>query len=269
MRGLAPRLVLALARVISVLCIVGLGLVATFDDKTEAFTAGTVPAQFSGRLDVAPAGGYQRVTVVAHNAGDNLGVASEAVANGADAIEIDVRSSGDELYASHDAPLPFLEDLVFRGPSLRDAWKVARLAPVVLLHLKERSPRYLAQLRDLLASSPGVRTIVQSDDPATLRAVARAMPAAQRLLLVLRSRDLEQLRGDRKLLADIDGVSVRDRLLSAPAQAWLERRGLLTFAWTVNDGARMNELIARGIDGLITERLDMMRLLGRRTGPAR
>jgi glycerophosphoryl diester phosphodiesterase len=268
MPGLAPRLVLVLARIISVLCIAALGLLAAFDAKTERLTAGRVPAEFSQRLAVVPAGDYKRVTVVAHNAGDNLGVASKAVANGVDAIEIDVRSSGDELYASHDAPVPFLEDLVFRGPSMRDAWKVAQLAPAVLLHLKERSPRYLGQLRDLLASRPRGSTFVQTDDPETLRAVAHDMPAAQRLLLVLDSRDLERLRGDPKLLDTIDGVSVRDRLLTAPVQAWLEQRGLLTFAWTVNDEQRMGELIAQGIDGLITERLDMMRLLGRSPGLA-
>ncbi len=60
----------------------------------------------------------------------------------------------------------------------------------------------------------------------------------------------------------IDGVGVRERLLSRGAQAWLERRGLLTFAWTVNDERRMNELVGQGVDGLITDRLDMMELLG-------
>ena len=38
-----------------------------------------------------------------------------------------------------------------------------------------------------------------------------------------------------------------------------------TFAWVVNDETRMNQLVARGIDGIITDRLDIMRLLG--TGP--
>jgi glycerophosphoryl diester phosphodiesterase len=57
-------------------------------------------------------------------------------------------------------------------------------------------------------------------------------------------------------------VSVRESLLSASAQAWFERRGLLTFAWVVNDESRMNQLVARGIDGLIADRLDIMQLLG-------
>ena len=82
--------------------------------------------------------------------------------------------------------------------------------------------------------------------------------------LIFTERDLEALRGDAGLVALLDGVSVRDRLLTASRHAWLEQRGLKTFAWTVNDNRRMNELIERGLDGLITDRLDFMALLGGR-----
>jgi glycerophosphoryl diester phosphodiesterase len=104
--------------------------------------------------------------------------------------------------------------------------------------------------------------IVQTHKVQTLRVLRRTIPSAQRLLLIFNGRELADLRRDSDALAVIDGVSVRENLLSATSQSWLERRGLLTFAWTVNDERRMNELVARGVDGLITERLDMMRLLG-------
>lgn len=254
--------VLVVSRVVSVLCVGALGALAVFDARAERFTAGRVPSQFAQRLDVDLAGRYGKVTGVAHNAGDDVRAATNAVAHGVDAIEIDVRSAGDELFASHDAPVRWLEDLVFRGPSLQEAWDVAQLRDTVLLHLKERSPRYLTAVRDFLASRRMRRVIVQTDDRDTLRVLRRTIPSAQRLLLVLNARDLERLRGDRELLGMIDGVSVREALLSAPAQAWLERRGLLTFAWPVNDERRMNELVARGVDGLITDRFDVMQLLG-------
>lgn len=257
-----PRLVYVVARVISVLCLFVLGVAAVFDARVERFTAGRVPSQFAERLDDALTGDYRKVLGVAHNAGDDLGAATKAVAYGVDAIEIDIRSSGGELFASHDAPVPFLEDVVFQGPSLREAWEVAQLRDTVLLHLKEGSPRYLARVRDFLASRPRRRTIVQTDDPQTLGAVRRSVPWAQRLLLVLDRQDLQGLRADEALLGTIDGVSVRESLLSQPIHAWLERRGLLTFAWTVDEERRMNELVAGGIDGLITDRLDIMQLLG-------
>jgi hypothetical protein len=257
-----PLVVFVVARVVSVLCIAMLGAIVVFDASVERFTAGRPPSQFTQRLDVDLAGHYQVVTGVAHNAGDDLNAATDAVAHGVDAIEIDVRSAGNELFASHDAPVPFLEDLVFRGPSLGDAWDVARLCDTVLLHLKESSPRYLAQVRAFLATRPLRRVIVQTGDRDALRVLRRTIPSAQRLLLVFNARELERLRGDRELLAVIDGVSIRESVLSAPAQAWLQRRGLLTFAWPVNGERRMNELIARGIDGLITDRFDVMELLG-------
>jgi glycerophosphoryl diester phosphodiesterase len=257
-----PLAVFVVSRVISVLCVVALGALVVFDASVARYTAGRVPSQFAQRLDVDLADRYTDVTGVAHNAGDDLGAATKAVAYGVDAIEVDVRSAGGELFASHDAPIPFLEDLVFRGPSLRDAWQVAQLRDTVLLHLKESSPRFLAQVRDFLASRPLRRVIIQTDNRGALRELRRTIPRAQRLLLVLKAQDLARLRGDRDLLGMIDGVSVNESLLSAPAQAWLQRRGLLTFAWPVNDERRMNQLVAHGIDGLITDRFDVMRLLG-------
>jgi glycerophosphoryl diester phosphodiesterase len=257
-----PGLVFALARVVTVLCLMTLGVVAAFDTQAARFTAGRVPSEFVGRLEGRLAGDYKRVTGVAHNAGDDLNAATRAVAYGADAIEIDVRSAGGELFASHDAPVPLLEDLVFRGPSLREAWTVARLNDTVLLHLKQGSTAYLDQLRAFLASRALRRTIVQTNDRGTLLGLRRTMPAVQRLLLISNARELAALRGDAQLRAAIDGVSVRDNVLSASSQRWLEQSGLLTFVWVVNDERRMNELVAAGIDGLITDRLDIMQLLG-------
>lgn len=262
-----PRFVFLISRVIAVLCIIVLAVVAVFDSQAARFTAGRAPSEFSQRLDADLVGHYQKVIGVAHNAGDDLGQATNAVAHGADAIEIDVRDADGQLVASHDAPVPFLEDLVFHGPSLADAWNVAQLQNTVLLHLKERSPRYLTHLRNFLASRPLRRVIVQTQDAQTLRMLRHTIPSAQRLLLIFNAQDLADLRRDSQSLAMIDGVSIRENLLSAASQSWLQRRRLMIFAWTVNDERRMNELVARGIDGLITDRLDMMQLLGE--GPER
>jgi glycerophosphoryl diester phosphodiesterase len=257
-----PHIVFFLARILSLLCLVVLGVVGVFDAQTERFTSGRVPLQTAGGLNVSVVADPGKVVAVAHNAGDDLRTATRAVAYGADVIEIDVRSSGGELVASHDAPV--LEDVAFRGPSLSAAWKVAQLRETVLLHLKERSAPYLDRVRAFVASRPRRHVIVQTEDVQTLRTVRRTMPSARRLLLLFNHREVEALRADRTLLDTIDGVSVRDSLLSAELQAWLEHRGLLTFAWTVNDPQRVNELVARGLDGVITDRLDVMRRLGER-----
>jgi glycerophosphoryl diester phosphodiesterase len=257
-----PRLVLIVAQLLSAGCIALLALLVVFDAQAERLTAGRTPAEFSARLDGRLRGDYDATTVIAHNAGDAIRPATEAVAYGVDGIEIDVHAAGDELFAAHNAPVPLLEDVVFRGPSLQAAWAVARLRSTVLLHLKEHSARYLAQVHAFLAAHRLRHVIVQSYDPGTLRTLRRTDPQVTRLLLVFHPSDLSRLRRDRGLRRTIDGVSIRDSLLSARALAWLKRERLRTFVWTVNDEHRMNQLVRAGVDGLITERLDIMHLLG-------
>jgi glycerophosphoryl diester phosphodiesterase len=203
-----PRAVAVVSRLVCALCVLVLCGFAVFDARAERITAGRTPREFARRLDPGLGHGYASAIGVAHNAGDDLGTATEAAAYGADAIEIDVRSDGGELFASHDAPLPDLEDVVFRGPSLQQAWEIAQLRGTVLVQLAE-------------------------------------------------------LRTDPPLRAAIDGVSVRNRLATLPLLAWLEQQRLTTFVWTVNDETRMNELLANGVDGVISDRLDILRLLGR------
>ncbi len=256
------RLVLLLASLVSAACLLAFAALALFDAQAERLTAGRPPAEFSARLEDRLRGDYDDVVVIAHNAGDSLPAATRAIAYGTDGIEIDVRSTGGELFATHDAPLPLLEDLVFRGPSLAQVWDIARLRDTVLLHLKERSPSYLAAVHAFLAAHRLRRVLVQAAHPATLRALRRTDPRITPLLLVFSDGGLDALRRDPGALRGIAGVSVRERVLTPAALAWLRARRLLVFAWTVNDERRLNALVAAGVDGLITERLDIMRLLG-------
>ena len=257
-----PRLLLVIAQLVSAGCIGLLALLVVFDTQAERLTAGRTPAEFSDRLDQRLLPRYGDPTVIAHNAGDAIGPATEAVAWGADGVEIDVHSAPGELFAAHDAPVRFLEDVVFRGPSLQAAWNIARLRDTVLLHLKEHSPRYLRQVHAFLASHRMPHEIVQTYYPANLRVLRRTDPAVTRLLLIFTAADLDRLRRDPALVRTIDGVSVRDSLATPRVLAWLKAQRLRTFVWVVNDEPRMNQLVRAGVDGLITERLDIMRLLG-------
>ncbi len=259
-----PRTVVIVSRVTCVVCVAILAWFAAFDAQAERVTAGRTPAEFQRRLDPSLTRSYPAAVGVAHNAGDELSTATEAAAYGADAIEIDVRSDGGgELFASHDAPLPFLEDVVFRGPSLQQAWDVAQLRGTVLLHLKEHSPAYLAHVRAFLLARPRRRVIIQTDDRGSLLWLQRRLPWTERLDLVLGRGQLDDLRTDARLRAAIDGVSVRNRFVTPSLLAWLRRRRLTTFVWTVNDEQRMNQLLEQGVHGIITDRLDIVRLLGR------
>ena len=256
------RIVFVLAWVLSGACLLAFAALVLFDAQAERLTAGRPPSEFTARLDGRLRMDYDDVTVIAHNAGDSLATATRAVAYGTDGIEIDVRSTGGELFATHDAPLPLLEDLVFRGPSLAQAWDIARLRTTVLLHLKQRSPAYLDQVRTFLATRPLRRVLVQAAHPETLRALEAIDPQVTPLLLVLSPAGFQALQRDPSRLRGLAGVSVQEGVLTPAAMAWLRARRLLVFAWTVNDEQRLNELIAAGVSGVITDRLDIMRLLG-------
>ena len=207
-------LVLLVARVVLALCVLLLVALVVFDAQAERFTAGLTPLQFRQELDADVLAEIGEVVGVAHNAGDDLDAAREAAAYGVDAIEIDVRSVGGELHASHDAPVPVLDTLFFRGPELAEAWDVARLRDVVLLDLKESSPGYLEDLRRFLATRRDRPLVVQARDDESSRALSRTVPWVRRLLLLFDEDDVRRLGADRGLPDVLDGVSARERLLT-------------------------------------------------------
>ncbi len=258
------RLVDGVARLVSAICVLLLAALVVFDAQAERFTAGQEPAQFNRGLDAERLDDYGEVTGVAHNAGDDVGAAERAVAYGVDVVEIDVTRVTGALHASHDAPVPLIAPLVFRGPTLEEAWEAARLRDTVLLHLKERSSAYLSQVASFLESRRDRRVTIQTGDLGSLETLRRTVPWAKRLLLVFDSDDLRRAQTAPAVAAAVDGVSVRERLLTVDEHRRLERKGFETYAWTVNDLERANELIAGGLDGVITDRLDLMALLGGR-----
>ena len=133
----------------------------------------------------------------------------------------------------------------------------------MVLHLKERSPAYLEKVRLFLAERRGeARVVFQTGDAASLRVLQRTAPEAERLLLVFDEDDLRRVKEDEALRGVLDGVSVRERLLAAPEHRWLEQRDLGPSRGRSTTASGWNELVQQGLDGLITDRLDIMSLLG-------
>lgn len=60
----------------------------------------------------------------------------------------------------------------------------------------------------------------------------------------------------------IDGVNIRHSLLNARSAVQLRSLGVIIVAWTVNDLTRVTELVRLGVDGLTTDNLAIMRLMG-------
>jgi hypothetical protein len=260
--------VLGIARLVTVLCVALLAVAVVFDSKVGRVTSGTVPAESASRVR-GELTFRSPPLMVGHNVGDELITETDAVAYGVGAVEIDVRDIGGELSASHDQPLPFLEEIAFRGPSLTRSWSVAALRDTVLLHFKDHSDDFVRRVAGFLARQPSRRLVIQTSRLSTLASVKRRIPRAERLLLVFTKAKLASLLAHPAVGDVADGLSVRESLVTPAVQRRVRGRGLRLFAWTVNDLPRVAQLIHNGVDGVMTENLDLMRLVAVEAGEQR
>ena len=233
--------------------------------RAEKRLFGTRPAYFSGQPTVAPLADYGLVFGVGHNAGASLQTTQQALANGADVIEIDVVSLGGELVSAHLPPLNVVGPWFFQGPTLETVWDASSDAPVVQLDLKESTPQFRSLLFKFLDKHAGERTImVATSDVTTLRLLKERAPSVLRFLSVPDATRLQTLYADEDLSALIDGVTIRYQLVTAESVAKLKALGMIVLAWTVNDLATVNQFVRWGVDGFSTNNLAIMSLLGGR-----
>ncbi|MGH2534480.1 MAG: glycerophosphodiester phosphodiesterase family protein [Thermomicrobiales bacterium] len=217
-------------------------------------------------LDAALLDDYAAVIGVAHNAGNSLDATRQAIALGADVIEIDVALLDGALVAAHFPPHLWPGSRAFRGSHLEEIWPHAAEAEAVLLDLKESSPTFLYLVLTFLAEHHTQQPVmVASRDAAVLRVLARRAPEAHLLLSVSTNRHWQQLQRDPELAVLIYGVTMRQDLIDAPTISWLKARGLFALAWPVNDVGRLNELVRLGVDGITTDDPAILELLGGQT----
>lgn len=208
---------------------------------------------------------------VAHRAGNDLAQLRAAEDVGLDLVEADIRLFRGRLEVRHLktlGPIPVLWDR-WRlanpfAPCLRLDELLAATGPrtELMLDLKGRNPRLagdvLAALQPFLGASrlivcargwallepfeglPGVRTVHSAGNARQLRA----------LLRLGRGRRLQ-------------GISVHERLLDPDTVAELRGVADLVLTWPANAAGRARELVAMGVDGLITDRLELPGELGR------
>ena len=99
------------------------------------------------------------------------------------------------------------------------------------------------------------RTTVQSFDPRALEAIHSIDPQLSTALLISDSRDFEQNLAQLSFTPDIYSPDYKlvDEELIRSAHA----RNIQVIPWTVNDADTMRELLAWGVDGLITDYPDL------------
>ena len=217
---------------------------------------------------------------VAHRAGNDPADLRAALAAGVDLVEADVHLYRDALEVRHRKAIgPHLywepgsgvnrrRDLVV--PELREILALAAGDPRLMLDLKGPSlavaPRVAETLR---AEAPGLPVAVCTKQWRMLDAFAgdpnvrRILSAGDRLQL---ARLRVRLRRERA-----HGVSIRQRLLTAPVVAEIRRATDLVLAWPVDSEDALAHAERLGVTGVISKNLPMLtRLMGRRdthTGP--
>jgi glycerophosphoryl diester phosphodiesterase len=234
----------------------------------QRYVGAAPPLQFDGAIDVTlPGGAEAQVVGIAHNAGNNLRTLREAIANRADVVEIDVISARGRLVAGREIePLPGLARLLFRGPSLQEAWDAASQAWLLKLDLKQSDPAFLDQLVAFLSSRAGLRPVmVSSPDRVALLLLHDRLPTVTLVSSVPDPAALNRLQSDPALVSAIAGLSAFESLVDANLVAWAHQRDLKVIAWTVDGGARLAELVQLGVDGITSANLAVLRALGTST----
>jgi glycerophosphoryl diester phosphodiesterase len=236
-------------------------------DAADEFINGKRPSPFYGLLlDANMLDDYGMVFGIAHNSGDTLATTRSALAHGADVIEIDVDMLNGRLISTHDTPLPRIGGGFFRGPTLEQAWQASAEADVVQLDLKRSTPAFLALLFAFLDQHQDDNdrmVIVSTRDVPTLYRLRLHAPQVYRFLSIGSQAQLERLENDADLIALTDGVTIRQNLVNEQSMGRLREMNVVVIAWTVNDLVRANELVRFGVDGIVTDNLAIVELLGR------
>jgi len=159
-----------------------------------------------------------------------------------------------------------------RMPRLEQIFDLLRSRPKLRVNIeiktgpdtrhKTRPPADFAEVLVKLINARGLqaRVVVQSFDRAALQAVARLAPELPLAALVERRAEIApMLRATRAKI-----ISPRHTEIDAASVRALQARGLRVIPWTVNEPADMRRLVSWGVDGIITDRPDLLlRLLER------
>jgi glycerophosphoryl diester phosphodiesterase len=210
----------------------------------------------------------------AHPPGNTIEAFSAARTMGADWVELDVRFTADgALAVHHDAHLPdgrvvvevASADLPSFVPLLDEAL-VACDGMRVNVEIKNApgepdwdEQRGLADaVVGALAGVDADRLLVTSFDPAAIARVRDLEPRLDTGLLVFQVDDARQVVGQ-AVTGGHRALNPWDPFVTAELVMAAHDAGLVVNVWTVDDASRWAELIALGIDGIITNVPDALR----------
>lgn len=126
----------------------------------------------------------------------------------------------------------------------------------LMLDLKGRDRRLSRLVLEAIAPHAGRLPLAVCARSWPLLEPFRGLPGVRVVYSAGRGRELRRLlaRGER-----VEGVSVHERLLDGAALRELRRVTDLVLTWPVNTAERARELVAAGVDGLISDRVEVVR----------
>lgn len=210
--------------------------------------------------------------IIAHGAGNDRKALVQAVAAGADYIEVDLWFRRGRFEARHERRvrgLPVLFErwylrLAPRHPvGLNELFESTRDGAALFLDLKDGGTAAAEELaRAASAASPSC-LVVSSQWWYILREFGRRVPAAA----VFYSVDVQAKLDLALAVAERDplpvGISCRASLLDPATVARAHELGLAVVAWTVDDPDEAAKLASWGVDGITTHRVrELHRLFG-------
>ncbi len=211
---------------------------------------------------------------VAHRAGNDLGLLRAAEELGLRLVEADVRRFRGRLEVRHlktVGPLPILWDRwQLANPlaprlQLDELLEATRPGTELMLDLKGRSPRLAADVLAALRPTLGRRRITVCARAWSLLEPFEGLAGVRTIHSVGNARQLQKLlrhvHGRRLQGIRLQGISIHERLLDPATVAELRGVTDLVLTWPANAAGRARELVAMGVDGLITDRLELAREL--------
>lgn len=206
---------------------------------------------------------------IAHRAGNNLHTLEQALEAGVDAIECDFWHARGRMVLRHERKLPALPVLYDRWRirwswgelRLRDLLREVNFSMELFLDIKSSASRAADAVLDLYRDNASMLppASVSSQQWRLLDRIAGERTGMRTFYTVGRHDQIEPLLARAKGAHAPVGTSIRQTLLSRELVARLHDGGLLVYAWTVNTQGRADELLSWGIDGLISDDLDLLR----------
>ncbi len=208
---------------------------------------------------------------IAHRAGNNLHHLEQALAAGVDAIECDFWHDRGRLTLRHERKLPGIPVLYDKWYlqfswgelSLPELLREINFRAELFLDIKSSTARAADAVLGLYHDNESMMppTRVSSKEWKLLDQLAAADTTMRMYYSVAVPAAIDALLRRAASASPPAGASIRHTLLSADVVRSLHAAGLQVCAWTVNTRHRAEELLAWGVDGIISDDVHLPAML--------